>query len=138
MASKAAAAARESQLPAPDGTSVTISTFLKLTADVASAFTVKGLIPTGTDLNTLGAPTSLGIYHQTNNTNATLALNYPENRAGTLFVTPGPCQGCQQMYITFEGTIYTRGCRVTGMQPLPRGRTGCLQAGKLLRLTLPT
>ena len=96
-------------LTAPDGTSVTISTFLKLSADVASAFTVKGLIPTGTDLNTLGAPTSLGIYHQTNNTNATLALNYPENRAGTLFVTPGPYQGCQQMYITFEGTIYTRG-----------------------------
>lgn len=96
-------------LTAPDGTSVTISTFLKLSADVASAFTVKGLIPTGTDLNTLGAPTSLGIYHQTNNTNATLALNYPENRAGTLFVTPGPYQGCQQMYITFEGTVYTRG-----------------------------
>jgi len=49
------------------------------------------------------------IYHQTANASATEANNYPEKKAGTLFVT-GSAYGSQQMYITFDtNTIWIRG-----------------------------
>jgi hypothetical protein len=64
------------------------------------------------DLNTLGFGLNAvqsGIYHQSANANATEANNYPEKKAGTLFVT-GSAYGSQQMYITFDtNTIWVRG-----------------------------
>ena len=64
------------------------------------------------DLNTVGFglnAVQAGIYHQSANANATEANNYPERKAGTLFVT-GSAYGSQQMYITFDtNTIWVRG-----------------------------
>lgn len=61
-----------------------------------------------TDLNTLGAPDSAGVYPQTNSANATSARNYPEVVAGTLLVTPSAYSGCQQMYTTITGNVWVR------------------------------
>lgn len=60
------------------------------------------------DINTYGAPAMSGAYPQTSNANATAARNYPETRAGTLFVTPSAYGGCQQMYASIAGTMYIR------------------------------
>lgn len=80
---------------------------------VEVANTINTLSSTGTslgtvDINTYGAPTMSGAYPQTSNANATAARNYPETRAGTLFVTPSAYGGCQQMYVTITGNMYIR------------------------------
>lgn len=58
------------------------------------------------DLNTLGDTTNC-VYYQTNDSNSTLARNYPEPTAGTLFVTRSAWGG-QQMYITRKNVMYLR------------------------------
>lgn len=96
-------------LTAPDGTSVTISSFAKLTADVAAAMTDKGNLNNTIDLNTLGAAASWGVYTQTANANALATLNYPEQKAGTLLCTKAAYNGVIQTYIPFDsGAVYTR------------------------------
>lgn len=96
-------------MTAPDGTTVTISSFSKLTADVAAAMTDKGNLTSTVDLNTLGAAASWGVYTQTANANALIALNYPEQKAGTLLCTKAAYNGVIQTYIPFDsGQIYTR------------------------------
>lgn len=96
-------------LTAPDGTSVTISSFAKLTADISSAVQDKGSISSNTDLNTLGAATTSGIYTQIRNADALISLNYPEQKAGTLFNTRSAYSGTQQMYVPFDsGQVYIR------------------------------
>jgi hypothetical protein len=56
------------------------------------------------DLNTLVTP---NVYRQELDTNATLALNYPEAKAGSLIVTG--CAGSQQRYHVYNTSrIYTR------------------------------
>ncbi len=57
-----------------------------------------------TDLNTLGA----GIYFQSYDANATVAMNYPATQSGTLLVTPS-AYGVQQEYTTYKGTKFLRG-----------------------------
>jgi len=57
-----------------------------------------------TDLNTLG----VGIYFQSRDANATLAMNYPATHSGTLLVTPS-AYGVQQEYTTYKGTKFLRG-----------------------------
>lgn len=65
-----------------------------------------------TDLNTVGfslTAVQAAIYHQSANASATADRNYPEAKAGTLFVT-GSAYGCQQMFITFDTcNIWVRG-----------------------------
>ncbi|MCS3425924.1 hypothetical protein M2403_004557 [Rahnella sp. BIGb0603] len=65
-----------------------------------------------TDLNTVGfslTAVQAVIYHQSANASATADRNYPEAKAGTLFVT-GSAYGCQQMYITFDTcNVWMRG-----------------------------
>jgi len=65
-----------------------------------------------TDLNTVGfglTGVQAAIYHQSANASATVERNYPEAKAGTLFVT-GSAYGCQQMYITFDTcNVWMRG-----------------------------
>jgi hypothetical protein len=65
-----------------------------------------------TDLNTVGfglTAVQAAIYHQSANASATPERNYPEAKAGTLFVT-GSAYGCQQMYITFDTcNVWMRG-----------------------------
>jgi len=65
-----------------------------------------------TDLNTMGfglTAVQAAIYHQSANASATADRNYPEAKAGTLFVT-GSAYGCQQMFITFDTcNIWVRG-----------------------------
>lgn len=65
-----------------------------------------------TDLNTVGfglTTVQAAIYHQSANASATADRNYPEAKAGTLFVT-GSAYGCQQMYITFDTcNVWMRG-----------------------------
>ena len=96
-------------MTAPDGTTVTISSFSKLTADVAAAMTDKGNLTSTVDLNTLGAAASWGVYTQTANANALVTLNYPEQKAGTLLCTKAAYNGVIQTYIPFDsGQIYTR------------------------------
>ncbi|WP_254302878.1 phage tail protein [Rahnella sp. BCC 1045] len=65
-----------------------------------------------TDLNTVGfglTAVQAVVYHQSANASATVERNYPEAKAGTLFVT-GSAYGCQQMYITFDTcNVWMRG-----------------------------
>ncbi len=65
-----------------------------------------------TDLNTVGfglSAVQAAVYHQSANASATPDRNYPEAKAGTLFVT-GSAYGCQQMYITFDTcNVWMRG-----------------------------
>lgn len=65
-----------------------------------------------TDLNTVGfglTEVQAVVYHQSANASATPDRNYPEAKAGTLFVT-GSAYGCQQMYITFDTcNVWMRG-----------------------------
>ncbi|MFS7247967.1 phage tail protein [Rahnella inusitata] len=65
-----------------------------------------------TDLNTIGfglTAVQAAIYHQSANASATPDRNYPEAKAGTLYVT-GSAYGCQQMYITFDTcNVWMRG-----------------------------
>ena len=65
-----------------------------------------------TDLNTMGfglTAVQAVVYHQSANASATADRNYPEAKAGTLFVT-GSAYGCQQMYITFDTcNVWMRG-----------------------------
>lgn len=69
-----------------------------------------------TDLNTVGfglTAVQAAIYHQSANASATPDRNYPEAKAGTLFVT-GSAYGCQQMYITFDTcNVWMRGLSTT-------------------------
>lgn len=96
-------------MTAPDGTTVTISSFAKLTADIATAMTDKGNLANTIDLNTLGAAASWGVYTQTANANALATLNYPEQKAGTLLCTKAAYSGVIQTYIPFDsGAVYTR------------------------------
>lgn len=60
------------------------------------------------DLNTLGGPSDAGLYFAGKDATATLALNYPVAEAGSLFVTLGAWNGCQQMYITRTNRIFLR------------------------------
>lgn len=69
------------------------------------------LIPTPltVDLNTLGAPSSAGVYNQPLDAKATTANHYPINQAGSLMVTPS-AHGCQQEYTSYAlGRKFTRG-----------------------------
>jgi len=93
---------------APDGTVVNISSFAKLTSDVAKAYTDGGLLNATVTPNSLGNVTDFNIYYQTANANAIIANGYPIAKAGTLYVTKS-AYGCQQMYITFQGEAFVRG-----------------------------
>ncbi|KQN68111.1 hypothetical protein ASE99_01745 [Serratia sp. Leaf51] len=93
---------------APDGTVVNISSFAKLTSDIAKAYTDGGLLNATVTPNSLGNVTDFNIYYQTANTNAIVANGYPIAKAGTLYVTKS-AYGCQQMYITFQGEAFLRG-----------------------------
>jgi microcystin-dependent protein len=65
------------------------------------------LIPDGTDLNNI---TVSGLYGQAANAKATLALNYPTTKAGTLLVQRGSASIVTQLYMEYDaGRIWTRG-----------------------------
>ncbi|RJT12790.1 pyocin knob domain-containing S74 family peptidase [Rahnella inusitata] len=93
---------------APDNTVVNISSFSKLTSDIAKAYTDGGLLNATVTPNSLGNVTDFNIYYQTANANAIVANGYPIAKAGTLYVTKS-AYGCQQMYITFQGEAFVRG-----------------------------
>ncbi|MBU9830462.1 tail fiber domain-containing protein [Rahnella sp. FC061912-K] len=93
---------------APDGTVVNISSFAKLTSDMAKAYADGGLLNATVTPNSLGNVTDFNIYYQTANANAIIANGYPIAKAGTLYVTKS-AYGCQQMYISFQGETYIRG-----------------------------
>lgn len=75
------------------------------------AFPNRGNIVTGTDLNTLDG-TVQGVYYQTSNSNATAALNYPAQVAGTLLVLQSAAssvKSCTQTYYRYNSSdVYTR------------------------------
>lgn len=93
---------------APDGTVVNISSFAKLTSDMAKAYTDGGLLNATVTPNSLENVADFNIYYQTANANAILDNGYPIAKAGTLYVTKS-AYGCQQMYITFQGEAFVRG-----------------------------
>ncbi|MDG6895030.1 pyocin knob domain-containing protein [Volucribacter amazonae] len=57
-----------------------------------------------TNLNDLKGTGKYGVYSQSSNSNALTALNYPEQKAGTLFVLPSAYQGIQ-LYVPFDNQI---------------------------------
>ncbi|MBU9849585.1 pyocin knob domain-containing S74 family peptidase [Rahnella aceris] len=93
---------------APDNTVVNISSFSKLTSDIAKAYADGGNLGSTIFPNNLGNTADFNIYYQTANANAIIANGYPIGKAGTLFVTKS-AYGCQQMYITFQGEAFVRG-----------------------------
>lgn len=97
-------------MTAPDGTTVTISSFSKLTADIASAITAKGTLSTlgVTDINNLGNASDVGLYDANNGTSYGLP-NIPEAYPGILEVYIGGRFARMQRYTTSRGTIYVRG-----------------------------
>lgn len=75
---------------------------------VGSAFGIGADNPLGTvDLNAVKVA---GLYGQSLNANATLARNYPTNRAGSLLVCVAGSSVTTQMYLVYNtGEIFTRG-----------------------------
>ncbi|TCJ96126.1 tail collar domain [Volucribacter psittacicida] len=57
-----------------------------------------------TNLNDLKGAGKYGVYSQSSNSNALTALNYPEQKAGALFVLPSAYQGIQ-LYVPFDNQI---------------------------------
>ncbi|WP_323842946.1 phage tail protein [Moraxella sp. Pampa] len=85
----------------------------EINAISADKMTLRGTLDT-TDLNTLNATNSTGIWHQTHDANATTARNYPVSQAGTLWVLPAAYAG-QQIYVPYsQDTIYKRTSTRTG------------------------
>lgn len=93
---------------APDGTVVNISSFAKLTSDMAKAYSDGGLLNATVTPNSLGNAADFNVYYQTANAQAIIENGYPVAKAGTLYVTKS-AYGCQQKYITFEGEEWNRG-----------------------------
>lgn len=92
-------------LTAPDGTSVTISSLSKLTADIASAYQIKNNLSSSDSPNSLR---DLGHYGVSGASAATTAKGYPVNGfIGTILVMWGP-NGTQQSAFHNNGIIYTR------------------------------
>ncbi|WP_243077756.1 pyocin knob domain-containing protein [Pantoea sp. MQR6] len=92
-------------LTAPDGTSVTISSLSKLTADIASAYQIKNNLSSSDSPNSLR---DLGHYGVSGVSAATTAKGYPVNGfIGTILVMWGP-NGTQQSAFHNNGIIYTR------------------------------
>lgn len=99
----------------------------EINAISANKMTLRGTLGT-TDLNTLNATNSTGIWHQTHDANATTARSYPVNQAGTLWVLPAAYTG-QQIYIPYsQDTIYKR----------TSTRTGGWESWQSFNATLPT
>ena len=69
---------------------------------------------TSEDLNTLKGDEHYGFYSQENNVNATTDRNYPEQRAGTLWVMPGAYQGLQFYTTHASGNTYFRSTENNG------------------------
>ncbi|WP_257007937.1 phage tail-collar fiber domain-containing protein [Hafnia paralvei] len=79
----------------------------KPSASDIRAFPDNGILPTGTNLNTLTG-TKQGFYFQSTNSNATTALNYPVNSAGSLCVMRNGANGndgCTQEYRPYNSSI---------------------------------
>lgn len=75
------------------------------TAADVSAIPFFGQIPAGTNLNTL---TNYGVWFNSSNANATLALNYPSTQAGSLQVLKDA--GSTQIYTEYQsGSQFRRG-----------------------------
>lgn len=99
----------------------------EINAISADKMTLRGTLDT-TDLNTLNATDSTGIWHQTHDANATTARSYPVSQAGTLWVLPAAYTG-QQIYIPYsQDTIYKR----------TSTRTGGWESWQSFNATLPT
>ena len=96
-------------LTAPDGTSVTISSFSKLTSDIASAFQQRGNIGSNRDLNAMG-PTSefVGVWGISTTADLTGLTNSPESNGGELDIYPYGSYGCTQKLTTRYGNIWVR------------------------------
>lgn len=79
----------------------------KITALGNEKLALRGRLNT-TDLNTLNAANHTGVWYQDSNRNALAEYNYPDQRAGILFVLPSVWQG-QQLYFPYnEAVIYSR------------------------------
>ncbi|MDU1193767.1 phage tail fiber protein [Hafnia paralvei ATCC 29927] len=79
----------------------------KPSASDIRAFPDNGILPTGTNLNTLTG-TKQGFYFQSTNSNATTALNYPVNSAGSLCVMRNGANGndgCTQEYRPYNSSV---------------------------------
>lgn len=88
-----------------DSLFVLYSTGNKPTASDVGAIPFFGQIPAGTNLNTL---TSYGVWFNSSNANATLALNYPGTNAGSLQVLQDA--GSTQIYTEYQsGSQFRRG-----------------------------
>lgn len=89
----------------------TLTSDITLNADDVGALPSRGIIPNNTDLNDLDG-TVQGYYQQTLNANATAALNYPVQFAGTLVVLQNSAthvKSCTQMYYRYNtNDLYTR------------------------------
>lgn len=90
---------------------IALTSDITLNADDVGALPSRGIIPAGTDLNDLDG-TVQGYYQQTLNANATAALNYPVQFAGTLVVLQNSAthvKSCTQMYYRYNtNDLYTR------------------------------
>ncbi|TCJ98838.1 tail collar domain [Volucribacter psittacicida] len=67
-------------------------------------FSATSSLDNTTNLNDLKGARKYGVYSQSSNSNALTALNYPEQKAGTLFVLPSAYQGIQ-LYVPFDNQI---------------------------------
>lgn len=115
-------------MTAPDGTTVTISSFSKLTADVAAALPQMGNLATAgvTDINNLG-PVSGGIGIWDANNSASYSLpNIPEAQAGVLEVLVGGGFRGTQRYTTRYGNIYIRSLTASWNATSPSWGPWCL------------
>lgn len=95
---------------------------------IASSFKNGGLMSASLYPDMLGNTTDFGVYYQTANANATLALGYPAGFAGSLLVTPS-AYGCQQEYTTFNGVKYVRGLQGTFTPATPNWKPWVKQYG---------
>jgi len=115
-------------MTAPDGTTVTISSFSKLTADLAAALPQMGNLGTAgvTDINNLG-PVSGGIGIWDANNSASYSLpNIPEAQAGVLEVLVGGGFRGTQRYTTRYGNIYIRSLTASWNATSPSWGPWCL------------
>lgn len=93
---------------APDGAVVNISSFSKLTADMAAAFKIRGAITTAIDLNTYGPTVDFIGKWRFSTVAGYQSANLPEVSAGVLDVINGGDYGGMQKYTSTKGFVWVR------------------------------
>ncbi|MCA1179949.1 MULTISPECIES: pyocin knob domain-containing protein [unclassified Pantoea] len=116
-------------MTAPDGTTVTISSFSKLTADISASFPRQPSPASAgfTDANLIG-PSNYGLWNCAASASYSIA-NLPEAVAGMLEVFDQGAFSGSQRYTTRYGVIYTRSLTATWTAANPNVWSSWVSAG---------